>query len=216
MGFPPIAGSGPGEPAAATEADEVSPAAGRLLVLVPDMDTDETELVRRVLAMASSRGQTLVFLGAAPDPGDEPRVRRRLSTLVAVARMEEVRVESRIAHSEDWTRNVKAEWRQGDVVVCPAEARVGAKRRTLSQSLQDALGVPVRTFSGLYPLRESLWRSLLRGAAGWLVPLITVAAFFWIQVRIEQVSPNWARDVLLSFSVALEIILIWVSQVVFT
>lgn len=215
MRFPPIAGSGPGEPGAAPEADEARPAAGRLLVLVPDIDTDETELVRRVLAMASSRGQTLVFLGAAPDPGDEPRVRRRLSTLVAVARTDDVLVETRIAHTGDWTRSVKAEWRKGDVVVCPAEARVGAIRRALSQSLQEALGVPVRTFSGLYPLRENLWRSLLRAAAGWLVPLITLAAFFWIQVRIERVTPNWARDVLLSFSVALEIILIWVSQGVF-
>ncbi len=108
---------------------------------------------------------------------------------------------------------MKAVWRKGDIVVCPAEPRVGLSRRPLAQSLRDALGVPVWTISGLYPPRNTPWGRPLRTLIGWVVPLILVAASFWIQVRIDRVTPALARDVLLSFSVALEIILIWISQV---
>ena len=206
MLFAPIPGSGSHRTAAAT-------GASRLLVLIPDADTDEAELVRRIWAMASEGVRTVVFLGSCPGPREESRVRRRLSALAAATRMDEVDVDTRLARTGDWAGSVKAAWRQGDIVVCPAEPRVGFTRRPLSQMLQDTLGIPVWTVSGLYPPRNAPWRLPLQILIGWVVPLITVAAFFWIQVRIERVTPDLARDILLSLSVAVEILLIWISQV---
>lgn len=206
MEFAPIAGSGPHGTADAADA-------GRLLVIVPDADADEAELARRIWGMVSGRVRTVVFLGSCPGPREEPRVRRRLSALAAATRMDEVDVETRLSRPGDWTGSVKSAWRQGDIVVCPAEPRVGFSRRPLSQMLRDTLGIQVWTVSGLYPPRNGPWRVPLQILIGWVVPLITVAAFFWIQVRIERVTPDLARDVLLSFSVAVEIILIWISQV---
>jgi len=190
------------------------PPARRLMVLIPDQDTDETELARRIWALASPRGLAVVYLGLNRDFATESRARRRLATLAAVTRDDRVNVQTRLEVGVDWMRAVRALWRSGDLVVCHAEQMVragGLWRKPLGQALVSDLKAPVYLFSGFYSELPMPSASLTARALSWLIPLAILVGFFLIQVQIDQAVTGWLRTTLLSLSVVAEfgMVLIW-------
>jgi len=194
-------------------ADEPLPAARRLVVLIPDQDTDETELARRIWALASPRGLAVLFLSLSGDPETEYRVRRRLATLAAITRDDWVSVETHLAFTSDWVRAVLTHHRPGDLVVCPAEQNVRrlGMRQPLSQALISALDAPVLALSGFFPEMPSALPGFTARLARWSILLAIVAGFFWLQVQISQLPDNWLQTALLGLSVLVEfgLIALW-------
>lgn len=190
-------------------ADQPLPPATRLLVLIPDQDTDETKLARRIWGLASPRHLAVVYLSLTSDALTEARARRRLATLAAVTRDDWVNVQTQLLVGADWGRAVRAWWRPGDLVVCHAEQMVpdgwlGMWRRPLGQMLALTLKAPVYLLTGFYESLPIPTARRLNRIMSWSIPLLILIGFFLIQVQIEQQVTGWLRTTLLSASVALE------------
>lgn len=187
-------------------ADQPLPPARRLVVLIPDQDTDEMELARRIWALTSPRQLAVLYLGLASDPLLEARARRRLTTLAALTRGEGVTVQTHLAIGSSWERAVTAIWRSGDLMICHAEQFEvnGLWRRPLAQKLVATLQAPVCLLSGFYPnvrLPPSTW---MTHVLSWFIPLAILLGFFLLQVQIAEQVQGWLQTALLSASVALE------------
>ncbi len=190
---------------------EPLPPARRLVVLISDVSTDESELARRIWSLASPRGLEVLYLGLCRDPYGEPRARRRLASLAAMTRDDWAHVETRLALGGDWVRTVQAAYRSGDLIVCHAEQTVSAWRfahKPLSHAMLSALNSPVYVLSGFYPEKSPERPNSTARILSWIIPVTIVAGFFWIQVRIEQLPKDWAHTTLLCISVLVEYALI--------
>ena len=188
-------------------ADEPLPPARRLIVLVPDMDVDESGLAARIWALASPHGLEVLFLGTLREEQNEFRARRRLATLAAITRDNQVQVEFTVMAHSHWVRAVQGIWRPGDLVVCHAEqtaAARGWRHQPLSQALITALDAPVCILSGFYPKLPSERPNWLVQILAWLPPLAIIVVFFILQVRITQGTAGWVQTALLCLSVFAE------------
>jgi hypothetical protein len=190
-------------------ADQPLPPARRLIVLIPDQDTDEAELTRRIWALASPRPLAVMYLSLTRDSLTEARARRRLATLAALTRDDRVAVQTQLEIGSQWMPAVKAVWRSGDLVVCHAEQKAPSGfgdlwRKPLAQTLAAALQAPVYLFSGFYPKRPLPKASGAAQVLSWSIPLALLVGFFLLQVQIIQQVTGWLQTALLSASVALE------------
>jgi FtsH-binding integral membrane protein len=115
----------------------------------------------------------------------------------------------------NWVDVVKINYHAGDVIVCFAEQRTGLFHRPLSQILESNLGATVYILSGLYSqsTSRSHWLSQI---IVWMGSFAILAGFFWLQVRISQLSQGPAQTVLFILSAAVEIWLIWVWNSLFS
>ena len=199
-------------PAAALGPDASRPTpARRLIVAVPDLSVAESDLARRIWIMAGGRPLTVMYVAAASRAEDEYRTRQQLATLAALTRDRQTQVETRLYASPDWLRIVRDVWQDGDQFVCLAEqtvSRRGAGLQPLGQAIASALGVPVYVLSGFHLQAPSSAPRRKSRVMTWGVSLIMVAAFFLLQVSIEQTVKDWARMVLLGLTVVVEMGLI--------
>jgi hypothetical protein len=184
----------------------------QLIVLVPDADSDATELARRIWELAVPEARGILLLGLCPHPSEEARLRRRLVTMAAVMRASKVPTQVQMELGHDWVKTVKTAWHPGDSVVCPSEQQTGLRPRPLSQVLASNLRVPIYVLSSSdapgYVRVGSLSRII-----SWAGSIGIIYGFFWIQVRIVQLSKDWAHTALFYLSVVIEIslILVWNS-----
>jgi uncharacterized membrane protein len=74
--------------------------------------------------------------------------------------------------------------------------------------LQSDLNVPLYILSGLYPQEDAPSNWVIRAAA-WIGFIAIIAGFFVFQARIDLLSKDWTRTVLLLLSVAFEFWAIW-------
>lgn len=193
--------------------DEALTPAQRLLVLVPPTLIDENELARRIWSMASPRRLSVLYLGLCPEVEQEAAARRRLATIAAITRDDWAQVETRLVVGNDWTRAVRSVYRLNDLIICHAEQQVATsrfKQQPLSQALLAALNAPVCTLSGFCPNLPPSESSAGPRLLSWLFPVFILAAFFLLQIRIEQLPRDWAHTALLSLSVIVEYALIGV------
>ncbi|HXD11371.1 MAG TPA: hypothetical protein VN653_15000 [Anaerolineales bacterium] len=184
-------------------------AARRLVVLVPNQDVDEVAFAHEVWNLAFPPGLAVLLLGLCLNPNDEPRARRRLVTMAALIREPRVPVEMQLDFGRNWKPSLKDVLDSGDIVICPADQRVGIFGEPLDLSLAK-LGSPTITLPGLYPVTRKLIPRFIHESVFWAVSGAVLFVFFWLQGRILRLSEEWVKDTLLSLSVLLELGLIWV------
>src|SRR5258706_368632 len=130
-------------------------AARRLIVLIPNLDVDEVALAHEIWNLALPRGLAVLLLGLCPNPNDEPGARRRLVTVAALIREPRVSVETQLDFGRNWISILKNFLKMGDIVICPADQRIGIFGEPLDLSLAK-LGLPIITLPGLYPPTRKL------------------------------------------------------------
>lgn len=183
--------------------------AHRLIVLIPDVETDYTSAVHRVWELADALGSRVLFLGLCKDAADEPRFRRQLITMSAMLEDGKLYAEARVEIGSNWVNAVKSDLQDGDLIVCPAEQREGVFQRPLSQILESNLGAPVYILSGL-STRQRPRADWLSQAAAWAGSASIIAGAAMLQIRIVSLPKDWAQTALLILSVIAEAWLIWV------
>jgi len=183
--------------------------ARRLVVLIPDAESINTDLTRRIWELASPSGLRVLFLSLCSDGSEEPNLRRQLVTLAAAIQDTKVSTEIRIEFGNDWIEKVKTVWRPGDALVCFAEQQAGLRHRPLSQVLNSTFEAPVYILSGLHPPPRGSRSGFLSQLVSWAGSIGIILGFFWIQVKIDQLPKDWAHTTLLCLSVLVEIGLIW-------
>jgi hypothetical protein len=186
------------------------PAARRLVVLVPDVEVDESGLAARIWGLASPRRLEVLLLGTARREQEQYRARRRLVTMAAITRDDSVHVDIELALDQGWLPAVRHVWRPGDLVVCHDEQRLtaGLGRHPLAQVLLRRVATPVYVVSGFYP---ELPDERVRGVAqlgSWLPPAVIIALFFGLQARLTRATTGSLQTILFLLTVLIEFALI--------
>lgn len=183
--------------------------AKRLIVLVPNWDVDEVEIARQVWKLAMPFGLAVLFLGLCTDITEELSMHRRLATLASLTRDPRLSVDTHLEVGRNWMRKLKAILHSGDVVVCHAEQRVGLWRVPLREQLSK-LGAPIWALEGIHPPMKSSAFAKIKEAIFWLVSIVVIVVFFWLQVSIVRMSKDWAHSALIYLSVLSETGLLWI------
>lgn len=179
----------------------------RLVVLVP-AEANYAAVTHRVLELANTLGDQILFLSLCEDEVQESSIRRQLITMSAMIRDGRVYADTRVEVGSNWVSAVRSDLHDGDMIVCFAEQRTGLLQRPLSQVLGANLNIPIYILSGLSPqkLAGLNWLSRL---LGWVGFIGIIVAFFALQVRISSLSENWVQTPLLILSMLGEIGFIW-------
>ena len=207
----PVAAESPPTPSAVgallIPADQPLPSARRLVVLVPAVDVDESELATRIWSLASPRWLEVLFLSIFRSPETESLARRRLTLLAAITSDDRTHVETQLEPDGNWIQIVRRHWQPGDLIVCHAEQMLsgwGGGRRPLAKAIVSALNNPVYVLSGFYPGLPTEQPKRLARLLTWLPAFALLAIFFLLQVRITQGTTGWVQTALLCLSVIVE------------
>ena len=179
----------------------------RLIVLVPDMESDYIPAIHRIWELANAQHASVLLLSLYKDRRQELSLRRGLITMCAMVQAGGLRAEVNVERGTNWVDVVKRSYQTGDLIVCFAEQRAGLLHKPLSQILQSNLQIPVYILSGLYlPKPKSKWLSQVMAWSGFLGIII---GFFVLQINIVQVSKDGLQSILLILSIIPEFWLIW-------
>jgi len=181
----------------------------RLVVLVPNLDVDETAMARKIWDLAFPARLSVLLLGLCPNLNEESSIRRRLITIAALIREPRVPVEMQLDYGRNWTKSLKNILDFGDIIICPANQQTGILQQPLDLALAN-LGFPIIALSGFHPVTRRPLLHFLPESVFWVVSLAILAVFFWFQIRISRISEEWAKDTLLSLSILIELGLVWV------
>jgi hypothetical protein len=186
--------------------------ARRLIVLVPDMESDYIPVIRKIWELANAQHARIQFLGLCKNTAKEPGLHRQLITMSALSALvggDEVSTEAKVEIGMSWVDVVKRNSQTGDMIVCFEEQRAGLLHRPLSQILKASLNFPVYILSGLYPQKsKSNWLSQVMV---WSGSIGIIICFGILQVKIVQLPKDWFQNVLFIFSIIPEfwLILVW-------
>jgi hypothetical protein len=181
----------------------------RLGVLVPTFPLDEAALARVVAGRAGARALSVLYLGLARDAAGEAALRRRLATLAALTRTDQLAVDTHLAAEPDWVAAIRAARLPGDELAClPGQSALGwGRRRALSVALAAALGLVVHELAGVPATIPAVTpRRATLGAGLGFVTLVLI--FFWIQVQAGRLPAGPVQAVFLTGLVLAEFALI--------
>lgn len=183
--------------------------ASRLIVLVPDMETDYIPAIGKIWELANAQHASVLLLSLYKDISQELSLRRALVTLSAMVLAGRVQAEVKVEKGTNWASVVKRNYQKGDMIVCFAEQHAGLLHKPLSQILQSNMQIPVYILSGLYlPKPKSKMYSQIVAWGGFLGIL---AGFFVLQMKIDQLAEGGMQNTLLILSIIPEfwLILVW-------
>ena len=187
----------------------------RLIVLFPASETDTPSLSHRIWETARSLQLNVLLIGLTNDFDEEAQLRRKLITLASIIKDTEVSTDIMVEHGNDWVEQVSKVWREGDVLACYAGQRVGFMRKPLDQILRSSLDAPIYLLSDEQSVQSSTSTFISR-AMPWAGSLAIIGGFFWAEVKIAQLSQDWAHTLLIYACIFLEAILIFLWNSLFT
>ena len=187
----------------------------RLIVLFPASETDTPDLEHRIWEVARSLHLNVLLLSLTNDYDEEAQLRRKLVTMAAMIKDPNVSTEIMIEHGSDWVRQVRNIWQAGDIVACYAGHKVGLMRKPLDQVLKSHFEATIYILSVFQPARN-LNLTFVSRALFWLGSLGIIAGFLWAEIKVIQLPQDWAHNALIYACVAVEIVLIWLWNFLFT
>jgi hypothetical protein len=175
----------------------------RLVVLIPNLDVDETAIARKIWDLAFPARLSVLLLGLCPNLPEESNVRRRLITIAALIREPRISVEMQLGFGRNWAKSLKNVLHFGDVIICPANQQTGILLQPLDVALAN-LGFPIITLEGFQSQIRRPLLHFIQESIFWMISLAVIFIFFWFQIRISRISEEWARNALLSLTVMIE------------
>ena len=189
--------------------------ARRLIVLIPNAESDYAQILPRVWELAHALECHVLFLSLYRDVSEEPKLRRALVTISALIQDGWISAEAKTAVGNNWLKVVKSNWRDEDVIVCFAEQRTGLMQRPLGQILESKLNATVYLLSGpeQFNRHNINWLVQLTAWAGFIA---IIAGLFVLQVNIDRSLTGGVQTVMLVITVLFEFWLIWVWNNLFS
>lgn len=186
--------------------------ATRLVVLIPDIDFDSFELVRRVWRLALPGRLSIVFMALARNEQTAAVYHQRLTNLAFLIADPRLRVNKFVLTGSTWPAALRQVLQPGDLPVCldglPGRKSIFHKQSldalAASQSTSAVLvlqGIPVESTTG----KRQAWTGVL----AWLCSVLTMAGFGFVQVRLTLQASGWTLNVFLILSMIIEFILIF-------
>ncbi|HNO31514.1 MAG TPA: hypothetical protein PKI78_06980 [Anaerolineales bacterium] len=183
--------------------------APRLIVLVPEFETDAAIVARKIREVAKNLETRVQLIGLSKDAAHEPGVRRRLVTLSALVEDHALFVEARVEIGSSWLNAISPHWRPGDVLVCFSEQHADAGFQPMHQILKSNLNAPVYVLSGIQLQIDSTRPAWLNSILAWGGSIGLIVAFFWLQSKLMQPAQSGLATVLLYGSLIAEAGSIW-------
>lgn len=125
----------------------------RLLVLVSDLDVDETVLGHSVWDIARPAKLDVLYLCVIRHWDDELQAFHKTTRLCAVTHDPRIHVESLLKGEIDVFKAITDVYRTGDLIICDESQEISKHifwRKSLSKALTDKLHVPVMPISYLH------------------------------------------------------------------
>src|SRR5690349_23951308 len=95
--------------------------ARRLVILVPDLESDYIPVIHRIWELANAQGANVQFLGLCEDARQELSLRRVLALLSNMLQDGQVSTEAKVEIGTSWVDVIKRNYQNGDTIVCFAE-----------------------------------------------------------------------------------------------
>ena len=181
--------------------------AHRLIVLFPASEFETPELENRIWEIARSLQLNVLLLSLTNNFDEEAQLRRKLIIMAAMIKDPFVATDILLEHGNDWVRQVRKIWREGDIVACYANQKVGIMRKALDEILRSSLNMPVYILADAKSIKNST-SIFLSQFFFWLGSLAIIGGFFWIEVKLVQLPQDWAHSALIYFCVLVEFALI--------
>jgi hypothetical protein len=184
----------------------------RLVVLVPDGETDDRELARRIWLLASGLGLQVLYLALPLADSWEAYHRRRVADLALMTSGAMVRAQTEVSVEKSWQRAYQGIECPGDLVVClgsPKNAGQPQNRKPLGELLAENIGVPVYMMMSV-TIGPALHRQKrIRELGGWIAAIVMIGTFFALQIAIDRSTSGQASTISLCLAVLVEFFLLW-------
>lgn len=194
--------------------DDPLPASKRLVVILPDADFDIASLPKRIWDLTAAGSRSVLLMIKPNNEEDQFYAQMNLTTLAAIIRDTHFEVQTQLVVGQSLEQAACQLAQAGDVFVCFAEQQVGGRaiwgmqKRPLAESLAQATQQPVYTLEGAVREHASRLPAKLLNLLFMLVCLLILAAFFALEVWIDQNSSGTMNTVLMLLAVFVEVCII--------
>ncbi len=173
----------------------------KLIVLIPP-GLDTSRMPHRIWKLADATNMSVLLLGLGGNDANEHSLRRGMVTLAAMLRSEKVATDIKFENITNWVKAVGLHYRSGDMIVCPADNRIGIFRRSLGEILKAKLNAPIYILSNQEPQDFApTWKLKIMAWSGFIGLLI---GFGVLQIRIVHLTGGGFQTILLLLSTILE------------
>jgi hypothetical protein len=187
----------------------------RLIVLFPASEIDTPDLDHQIWEIARSLKLNVLFLSLSNDYKVEAQLRRKLINMAAMIKDPFVSTDIMIGYGNDWVGQVRKVWQAGDIMACYSGQKVGLMRRPIDQVLKSSLDATVYILSDLQPVTNPISK-FISTALYWLGPSTIIAGFLWAEVDIVRLPQDWAHHALIYACILVEVVLLWLWNLLFT
>jgi hypothetical protein len=122
--------------------------AKRLIVLVPDLNVDETALGRRIWDIAKPARIDVMYLCVVRHWGDELQATHKLAQLLSITNDPMFRTEILVKAEISWFKAIREIQRPGDLIICDSSLVLPRRifwRKPFTRVLSTRLQIPVIT-----------------------------------------------------------------------
>ena len=183
-----------------------------LILLVP-AGSDCTSVTRRICSMAKQTNSCIQLLGLYKNTSDELVLRRELVMAAALIRDANVFVEIVFEQGTDWVAAVRRSYQRGDLIVCLFDQPIGIRQKPLSQILERNFDAPVYILSKgqLLTAKSRIFSPLI----AWSGLIVIIAGFFFLQIKVTQLTNSGFQTLLLLLLLIPEIRIIQIWNSIF-
>jgi len=190
-------------------AEKVSfPGIQRLVVLIPDLDTEEARLSRHIWSLAAPQQLDVLLVSLVQTPGDEFHALRRLTAVAAITRDAWVKVDTQVLFGHSWAKAIKPILGSDDMLVCPEGHLIRSmwgKPHSLSAALSNTLKRPVHLIPDFFQEQPQSRLPWMHTLTFWAGMFIVLAAFFFLEVDVSRSISDWTGQVILIGLILVEI-----------
>jgi hypothetical protein len=186
--------------------------ATRLVVLIPDVEFDQFELVRRIWQIALPGRLSVLFIALASDEQSAAVFHQRLTNLAFLIADPRLRVTKTTMTGLSWSAALRRTLQPGDLLVCldglwvrksifqKQNLATLAATKT-SYTVLELLGIAVDSAPGL--------RQPLTTLVAWVCSALTMVGFGFVQMRLTVQASGWTLNIFLILSMIIEFLLIF-------
>jgi hypothetical protein len=153
-----------------------------------------------------------LFLSVVGDLKEESYANAYVADLIDFTWGIRVPAERKIVWSADWVTVVRNLWKDGDLVICPAEQSIPVNGNSipLGAALSGESEIPVLMFEGYYREYPLHPRTRLAEMKWWSIAAMIIALSTCLEVWIFRNIKGWSNPVLLCLSLIVEYGFIWI------
>jgi hypothetical protein len=184
--------------------------AGKLLVLVPVDELDESRYARKARQLAEAHNLDILFIGINQSAESEPQARLKLVTLSGIAGTNSISSSFTMVDASSWLDVIRREFKPGDRIMCPSEFNTNSFYMKDSEDLRSALAGKVHFVSGMLTSsdRERI-EKITRLILNWGGILAIIALGFFLEVDFDSQTMGVGKTVAEIAIFTAEIGLLW-------